>query len=108
MTRQDYIFHLDALRKGLLELIKFDQKKKSTDGDLSNPTELEIDRADKTQKMFENLAVRLYEDGAVSERIRTEKMMKGDFEQAEITFPKDKPNAEVPANAHGKKKGGKK
>ena len=105
MTRQDYIFHLDTLRKGLLELMKFDADKKTTDGDISQPTVLEIDRAKKTQKMFDDLAVRLYEDGAVSERVRNEKLLKGEVEQAEISFPKESP---VPANAHGKKKGGKK
>ena len=26
MTRQDYIMHLDTLRKGLLELMEFDAK----------------------------------------------------------------------------------
>ena len=99
MTRQDYIYHLDALRKGLLELMQFDAKTKKRLGALSNPELLEMDRAKKTAKMFDDLAVRLYEDGAVSERIRQEKLMRGDVEQSEITFPEDE-------HTSGKKKGG--
>lgn len=98
MTRQDYIMHLDALRKGLLELMAFDAKTTKRLGKLTNPEVLEEDRAKKTAKMFDDLAVRLYEDGAVSERIRQEKLMRGDVEQSEITFP------EEPTS--GKKKGG--
>lgn len=104
MTRQDYIYHLDALRKGLLELMAFDAKTKKRLGALSNPELLELDRAKKTDKMFDDLATRLYEDGAVSERIRNEKLQNGEAEQSEMAFTEepvtDKPN--------GKKKGGKK
>ena len=87
MTRQDYIMHLDHLRKGVLELISFDAKQKDLNGPLVAPTTLEMDRAKKTQKMFEDLAVRLYEDAGVSEKVKGERMLAGDFEQAEITFP---------------------
>ena len=48
--------------------------------------------------MFDDLAVRLYEDGAVSERIRNEKLMNGEAEQSEMAFTEDAPR--------GKKKGG--
>ena len=87
MTRQDYIFHLDHLRKGVLELIKFDDKQKDLNGSLVAPTTLEMDRAKKTRKMFEDLSVRLYEDAGVSEKVKGEKLLAGEFEQAEITFP---------------------
>ena len=87
MTRQDYIFHLDHLRKGVLELIAFDKRQKDLNGPLAGPTSLEMDRAKKTQKMFEDLSVRLYEDAGVSEKVKSEKLTNGDFEQAEITFP---------------------
>lgn len=98
MTRQDYIYHLDALRKGLLELMQFDAKTKKRLGALSNPELLEMDRAKKTDKMFDDLATRLYEDGAVSERIRNEKLLNGEAEQSEMAFTEDAPR--------GKKKGG--
>lgn len=45
MTRQDYIAHLDHLRKGVVDLMEYDAKKKEADGDLANPTILETDRA---------------------------------------------------------------
>lgn len=87
MTRQDYILHLDTLRKGVLEIVAFDRKQRTENGWLSAPTELEQKRNEKTQKAFEDLAVRLYEDAAVSEKVKTEKLLAGDLEQAEITFP---------------------
>ena len=86
MTRQDYINHLDALRKGVSKIIKFDREEKDKNGGLSMPTRLEDERAKKTQKMFDDLVVRLYEDAAVSEKIKHEKILAGDLEQAEITF----------------------
>lgn len=91
MTRQDYIYHLDTLRKGIIELLDFDARQKKKNGGLSDPTEIEDERAKKTQKMMLDLSVRLYEDGAVSERVKQDKLTKGDFEQAEITFPEDEP-----------------
>jgi len=99
MTRQDYIFHLDTLRKGLLELIAFDAKTRKRLGSLTMPEQLEEERAKKTAKMFDDLAVRLYEDGAVSERVKQEKILNGDLEQAEITFP---PDIDNPTVAHRK------
>lgn len=87
MTRQDYIYHLDALRKGVLKIIAFDREEKDKNGGLSKPTSLEQERAKKTQKMFDDLVVRLYEDAAVSEKIKHEKLLAGDIEQAELTFP---------------------
>ena len=88
MTRHDYIYHLDALRKGLLELMAFDAKTQKRLGKLTNPEILEEDRAKKTEKMLEDLAVRLYEDGAISERVKTERLLAGDSEQAEFSFEK--------------------
>lgn len=84
MTRQDYINHLDALRRGVLKLMKFDKKEKDLNGPLVGATTLEDDRAKKTQKMFEDLTVRLYEDAAVSEKVKIEKLEAGDMEQAEM------------------------
>ena len=86
MTRRDYIAHLDHLREGVVDLMKYDAKKKEADGDLANPTILETDRAEKTQKMFENLVTRLYEDAGVSEKVKIEKLESGDMEQVEMTF----------------------
>ena len=86
MTRQDYINHLDALRRGVLKLMEFDKKEKDLNGPLVGATTLEDDRAKKTQKMFDDLTVRLYEDAAVSEKVKIEKLESGDMEQAEIAF----------------------
>ena len=86
MTRQDYINHLDALRKGVEKIVKFDKEEKDKNGRLSNPTPLEDERAKKTQKMLDDLVIRLYEDAAVSEKVKQEKLLAGDLEQAEITF----------------------
>lgn len=105
MTRQDYINHLDALRRGVLKLMEFDKKEKDLNGPLVGATTLEDDRAKKTQKMLEDLTVRLYEDAAVSEKVKIEKLEAGDMEQAEITFP-DVPAEEPKAEKPAKKKGG--
>ena len=86
MTRQDYINHLDTLRRGVLKLMDFDKKQRDLNGPLVGATTLEGDRAKKTQKMFEDLTVRLYEDAAVSEKVKIEKLEAGDMEQAEMTF----------------------
>ena len=86
MTRQDYINHLDALRRGVMKLMEFDKKEKDLNGPLVGATTLEDDRAKKTQKMFDDLTVRLYEDAAVSGKVKIEKLEAGDMEQAEITF----------------------
>ena len=75
MTRQDYINHLDALRKGVEKIVKFDQEEKDKNGRLSNPTPLEDERAKKTQKMLDDLVIRLYEDAAVSEKVKQEKLL---------------------------------
>ena len=105
MTRQDYIFHLDQLRQAVIEIMNHDAKYRKDNGNLNAPTVLEGDREKKTQKMFEDLVTRLYEDAAVSEKVKQEKLKNGDFEQAEIIFhdvPAEEPKAEKPA----KKKGG--
>ena len=111
MTRQDYIIHLDKLRQAVVEIIAHDRRYKELNGDINQPTALEEDRAKKTGKMFDDLVVRLYEDAAVSEKVKQEKLLKGEFEQAEISFPdipdreEEEPKAEKPAKA-AKKKGG--
>ena len=105
MTRQAYIFHIDHLRQAVIEIMNHDAKYRKDNGNLNAPTVLEEDRAKKTQKMFEDLVTRLYEDAAVSEKVKQEKLQNGDFEQAEIMFPDvpaEEPNSEKPA----KKKGG--
>lgn len=87
MTRQEYILHLDHLRKGVIDLMDYNMDYVRRHGKLANPTILEEDRAKKTQKMFDDLVIRLYEDGAVSERVKQDKIAAGEFEQAEISFP---------------------
>ena len=105
MTRQDYIFHLDQLRQAVIEIMNHDAKYRKDNGNLNAPTVLEGDRAKKTQKMFEDLVTRLYEDAAVSEKVKQEKLQNLEFEQAEIMFP-DVPAEEPKAEKTAKKKGG--
>lgn len=109
MTRQDYILHLDHLRQGVQRLIDEDRRHKELNGPLVGATMLEEDRAKKTQKMFEDLTIRLYEDAGVSEKVRTDKLMAGDLEQAEFTLPTIPDNedgAGTEAKPKGRKKGG--
>ena len=82
MTRKDYIGHLDALRKGVLKIIDFDRNERQNNGGLAGPTSHEDERGKKTQKMFDDLVTRLYEDAAISEKIMQEKILAGDLEQA--------------------------
>ena len=105
MTRQDYIFHIDQLRQAVIEIMNHDAKYRQNNGNLNAPTVLEEDRAKKTQKMFEDLVTRLYEDAAVSEKVKQEKLKNGDFEQSEIIFH-DVPAEEPKAEKTAKKKGG--
>ena len=109
MTRQDYIMHLDSLRQGVQDLMEKDKRYKDLNGPLVGATMLEEDRAKKTQKMFEDLTIRLYEDAGVSEKVRTDKLMSGDLEQAEFTLPPIPDNEEgagTEAKPKGRKKGG--
>lgn len=105
MTRQDYIFHLDQLRQAVIEIMNHDAKYRKDNGNLNAPTVLEGDREKKTQKMFEDLVTRLYEDAAVSEKVKQEKLKNGDLEQSEIIFH-DVPAEEPKAEKTAKKKGG--
>ena len=105
MTRQDYIFHIDQLRQAVIEIMNHDAKYRKDNGNLNAPTVLEGDREKKTQKMFEDLVTRLYEDAAVSEKVKQEKLKNGDFEQSEIIFH-DVPAEEPKAEKTAKKKGG--
>ena len=104
MTRKDYIGHLDALRKGVLKIVDFDRNERQNNGGLAGPTSHEDERGKKTQKMFDDLVTRLYEDAAISEKIMQEKILAGDVEQAEFTFREDPTEDEEPKPA--KRKGG--
>ncbi len=107
MTRQDYINHLDTLRRGVLKLMEFDRKQRDLNGPLVGATTLEDDRAKKTQKMFDDLTVRLYEDAAVSEKVKIEKLEAGDMEQAEMTFTDEMAEkAAADMEKRAKRKGG--
>ena len=106
MTRQDYILHLDHLRQGVQRLIDEDRRHKELNGPLVGATMLEEDRAKKTQKMFEDLTIRLYEDAGVSEKVRTDKLLAGDVEQSELTFPDiSEMDDDSDAKSKGRKKG---
>jgi hypothetical protein len=58
-------------------------------GKLTKATILEEDRNKKTIKMIEDVATRLYEDGAISQRIREEKILAGEPEQEELDLGGD-------------------
>ena len=106
MTRKDYIGHLDALRKGVLKIIDYDRIARQNNGGLAGPTGHEDERGKKTQKMFDDLVTRLYEDAAISEKIMQEKILAGDLEQAELTFRMDVPAEEPEETKPAKRKGG--
>lgn len=84
MTRSEYIVHLDAMRMDLVAIISNHYKVLQAKGKLTRATNLEEERNKKTLKMLEDLATRLYEDGAISQRIREEKILAGEPEQEEM------------------------
>ena len=86
MTRQDYILHLDKLRSRVLEIIEFDLSEKKIAGELAGPTSLELERSKKTQKMLHGLVQRLYEDAGISMKVKQDKILCGELDQAEISF----------------------
>jgi hypothetical protein len=85
MTRTDYIAHLENLRKAVANIIAYDMAVEKAQGK-AILSAIEDERRKKTSKMLFDLHVRLYEDGAVSERQRREAYINGDYEQAELTF----------------------
>jgi hypothetical protein len=84
MTRSEYIAHLDVMRMDLVAIISNHYKVLQAKGKLTKATNLEEERNKKTLKMAEDLATRLYEDGAISQRIREEKIRAGEHEQEEM------------------------
>lgn len=86
MTRQDFIFHTERLREGVARLIKDDTDNLAENGDLDGATMIELERIAKTRKMFKELAKRLYEDGAVAQRVMTDKLRAGEADQAQLSL----------------------
>ena len=84
MTRTEYIAHLDVMRMDLVAIISNHYKVLQAKGKLTKATNLEEERNKKTLKMAEDLATRLYEDGAISQRIRDENILAGEPEQEEM------------------------
>ena len=84
MTRTEYIAHLEVMRTDVMAILSNHYKVLKAKGKLSRATNLEEDREKKTIKMLEDLATRLYEDGAISQRIREEKIGAGEPEQEEM------------------------
>lgn len=85
MTRQTYIHHLDDLYAAVQQVMQVRAKAIQTHG-VFKPGGIEEDRAKKTDKMIEDLAIRIFEDGAVSRRIREENIANGRLEQEELDF----------------------
>lgn len=86
MTRTEYIAHLEVMRTDVIAILRNHYKVLESKGQLAKATTLEEDRNKKTLKMMEDLSTRLYEDGAISQRIRDEKFRAGEPEQEEMDF----------------------
>lgn len=86
MTRTEYIAHLEVMRTDVMAILSNHYKVLEAKGKLAKATNLEEDRNKKTLKMLADLATRLYEDGAISQRIRDEKFRAGEPEQEEMDF----------------------
>jgi hypothetical protein len=84
MTRSEYIAHLEVMRTDVMAILSNHYKVLQAKGKLTKATNLEEERNKKTLKMLEDLATRLYEDGAISQRIRDEKILAGEPEQEEM------------------------
>lgn len=84
MTRDDYIAHLEVMRTDVIAILSNHFRVLKAKGKLTKATDLEEDRNKKTIKMLDDLATRLYEDGAISRRIRDEKILAGEPEQEEM------------------------
>lgn len=78
MTRRDYIEFLDRLRRQVLEIE--DEFVRAKFG----ATVAETDRRTKTGKMMDALADRLFEDSAVSTKIKADMDARGEPEQGEL------------------------
>ena len=89
MTRTEYIAHLEAMRTDVMAILSNHYKVLEAKGNLAKATDLEEDRNKKTFKMLADLATRLYEDGAILQRIRDEKFRAGEPEQEEMDFGGD-------------------
>ena len=81
MNRRDYIKSLDALRDKVAEIGKEYAQTK-----LVSPSEIERERMKKTGKLFGDLAVRLFEDAAVTLKILEANEAAGIGEQAVFDF----------------------
>ena len=84
MTRTEHIAHLEVMRMDVMAILGNHYKMLEAKGKLTKATNLEEDRNKKTIKMIEDVATRLYEDGAISQRIREEKILAGEPEQEEM------------------------
>ena len=86
MTRTEYIAHLEVMRTDVISILNNHYNVLKAKGRLTKATYLEEERNKKTLKMLEDLSTRLYEDGAISQRIRDEKIRAGEPEQEEMDF----------------------
>ena len=84
MTRTEYIAHLEVMRTDVMAILGNHYKVLNAKGTLAKATTLEENRNKKTIKMIDDLATRLYEDGAISLRIHEEKIRAGEPEQEEM------------------------
>lgn len=81
MTRRHYIGHLDELRDKVYNLAK-----EYNDAALASASEIERDRQKKTAKLFGDLAMRLFEDAAVTLKILEANEAAGIGEQEVFNF----------------------
>lgn len=93
MNRRDYIRSLDELRERVAEIGKMYANAK-----LASPNEIERERIKKTAKLFGDLAMRLFEDAAVTLKILEANEEAGIGEQGlfDLREPEPEPTPEPP------------
>lgn len=93
LNRRDYIRSLDALRDKVAAI-----GKEYAEATLASASEIERDRMKKTAKLFGDLAMRLFEDAAVTLKILEANEAAGIGEQAvfDLREPEPEPTPEPP------------
>lgn len=96
MTRLQYIQKLANLRETIHDAYLDFLKAKCEDASM-----IETDRRKKTGKMFEDLTMRLFEDEAISQKIKFDKWEKGEGEQRGL-FDQPEPGERTELDPEGR------
>ena len=109
MNRRDYIRSLDELRDRVAAIGKI-----YAEAMLASPSEIERERIKKTAKLFDDLAMRLFEDAAVTLKILEANKAAGigeqavfDLREAEPEQPQEPSTPETAEQTDADGKGGK-